>query len=410
MQKTGHILKLSMLFFILIVVLFSLSDCNLPVQKVEVPKDPGSMNIKTTPVITSINVENNCNIRINYIDDVTYSGATVYLKRQIGEGNKFNSVQVAIVHGAVPASFLEEGLSSGTYTYLVGYFDNSGFYDGKNSSQVVLPDNCGSEPLAEKPFNPLVYNVEISNSCNVMIEANIFGNALGGVRIYRSTSGSDFVKIDELSLSEWLGGKSPPPQFTSAIGKYYDRQLHTGKYRYKLSTFNAKSEVFSDSSAEQVITDTVCDPKLDTIHTTAPIITSTPTLLPLPEPIACTWEAVINVFIRKGPSSSQFSDITGVVPGTRYPILGQSEDGQFWVVEVKTGVNGYVPKSEKFSKTSGDCSNQPVLQDPKLPPTAVPTITPTIIPQCSDGIDNDRDRLVDMRDPGCSSPRDNSER
>ncbi len=31
------------------------------------------------------------------------------------------------------------------------------------------------------------------------------------------------------------------------------------------------------------------------------------------------------------------------------------------------------------------------------------------LPQCSDGIDNDGDGLVDMNDPGCASPSDNSE-
>ncbi|MBI2595085.1 MAG: hypothetical protein HYW38_02415 [Candidatus Colwellbacteria bacterium] len=31
------------------------------------------------------------------------------------------------------------------------------------------------------------------------------------------------------------------------------------------------------------------------------------------------------------------------------------------------------------------------------------------LPQCSDGIDNDNDGLIDLSDPGCSSPSDNNE-
>jgi hypothetical protein len=41
--------------------------------------------------------------------------------------------------------------------------------------------------------------------------------------------------------------------------------------------------------------------------------------------------------------------------------------------------------------------------------TTTPSTTPPPLPQCSDGIDNDGDGLIDMEDPDCSSPSDNTE-
>jgi len=47
------------------------------------------------------------------------------------------------------------------------------------------------------------------------------------------------------------------------------------------------------------------------------------------------------------------------------------------------------------------------VQDPPVQPTNTPTAIP--VPQCSDGIDNDQDGAIDMRDKGCTSPNDNGE-
>jgi hypothetical protein len=81
-------------------------------------------------------------------------------------------------------------------------------------------------------------------------------------------------------------------------------------------------------------------------------------------------------------------------------------------VEIEPGVNGYISKSEKFSVVEGSCLEVPTLTDPE-PPVIEPVATnkpgEASVPQCSDGLDNDNDRLVDMRDRECSSPDDNSE-
>jgi hypothetical protein len=73
-------------------------------------------------------------------------------------------------------------------------------------------------------------------------------------------------------------------------------------------------------------------------------------------------------------------------------------------VDVDSEVLGYVPKAEKYGQASGDC-DVPVLPDPEAPPTQAGPA-----PECSDGVDNDGDRLVDTRDRECTGPSDNSER
>jgi hypothetical protein len=54
----------------------------------------------------------------------------------------------------------------------------------------------------------------------------------------------------------------------------------------------------------------------------------------------------------------------------------------------------------------------PLSGNESVEPPPATTTTPSPLPQppaCSDGIDNDHDGLVDMEDPDCSSPEDNSE-
>jgi hypothetical protein len=58
----------------------------------------------------------------------------------------------------------------------------------------------------------------------------------------------------------------------------------------------------------------------------------------------------------------------------------------------------------------------PVTPAPTPVPTPSPTLAPTPSPtptppatQCSDGVDNDGDLLIDLLDPGCTGPEDNDE-
>jgi uncharacterized protein YraI len=131
-----------------------------------------------------------------------------------------------------------------------------------------------------------------------------------------------------------------------------------------------------------------------------------------PEAQACMWTATVNVFVREGPGASIYPEITAVENGTVLPVIGQSQDGQFWVVQVE-GQSGYVPKAERYGQTSGNC-DVPPLTDPATP---VPTNVPVVLPQCSDGFDNDGDGRVDygtnvaagVNDRECTSPEDNDE-
>jgi len=92
---------------------------------------------------------------------------------------------------------------------------------------------------------------------------------------------------------------------------------------------------------------------------------------------ACVWQAATNVFLRKGPDVAVYDRLVDVEAGKGFPIIGQSEDGKFWAVEVEPGVTGYITKSEKYSRTNGDCSNVPTLKDPPPPEiNAAPTKKP----------------------------------
>jgi hypothetical protein len=102
-----------------------------------------------------------------------------------------------------------------------------------------------------------------------------------------------------------------------------------------------------------------------------------PSETPTPTPQACIWEAAVNVFLRKGPDVGLFDKLDSVEKGKTLPIIGQSQDDQYWAVQVSPKLTGYVTKADKYSLTSGDCSNVPTLKDPEppeitLPPTKKP--------------------------------------
>jgi hypothetical protein len=134
---------------------------------------------------------------------------------------------------------------------------------------------------------------------------------------------------------------------------------------------------------------------------------------PVPAAQACTWTAAVNVFVREGPGASIYPELTAVEAGKTFPVVGQSQDQQFWAIEVQPGSIGYVPKAERFGGVTGDC-DLPLLPDPATP---VPTAVPVIPPQCSDGFDNDGDGRIDygtnvaagVNDRECTSPEDNDE-
>ena len=355
-----------------------------------------------TPEITSVGVENNCDIRINYIDHVPDNGV-VFLRRGVNGENLYKSIQVADKHHEQPASFIDEGLPAGSYIYQVGYFNTDVMKYSQKSASITIDSSCGNDPLVIKPFNPIIISVDVVDNCTSRVWGVVYAEDADGVRIFRTEQGGQLEMIKELTLAQWNDTK----------GNYDDTHLHTGIYRYQMSTFNENGEAFSDMSEETVISKASCNPLVEAIPSLLkPVIVpfATATFTPTPAPKACVWEAVVNIFIRKGPGASVYPELTAVEKGTKFPIVGQSQDGQFWVVEVHDGLNGYVPKAEKYSRTDGDCGNTSTLQDPPAPPTPIPTKTPRAIPQCNDGIDNDGDGAIDMRDRlSCTSENDTTE-
>jgi hypothetical protein len=99
----------------------------------------------------------------------------------------------------------------------------------------------------------------------------------------------------------------------------------------------------------------------------------------------CNWQAAENVFLRKGPDVGIYDRLIDVKSGATLPIVGQSEDGKFWAVEVSPGVIGYITKAEQFSRTNGDCSSVPTLKDP---PPPVIEAAPTKKPRDNSGNNN----------------------
>jgi hypothetical protein len=116
----------------------------------------------------------------------------------------------------------------------------------------------------------------------------------------------------------------------------------------------------------------------------------TPT--PTPAAQACIWTAAVNIFVLQGPGTSFYPDIGEALAGETLPVVGQSQDGNFWAVQLPSGLTGYVPKAERFGQAGGDCDVRTLFDPPR------PTATPRPL-QCSDGLDNDGDGKVDYAPP-----------
>ena len=354
------------------------------------------------PQIVDQKKEGGCGTRVWWVDNALDEDGVRFDRRIIGQPN-FVTVQITGPHAGMPGSFDESNLPEGTYEYRVGVFNGYGTTYSNLSAQIAIPASCGNAPLPILPLNPVITSIELlkNSDCVVRVHYNDNSNDEDGIRVYRSEWNDPDVLIDTL------------PANNAPSGMYDDTTLIPGHYTYQLSVFNANGEAFSQLSDEIEITADMCS-NAAVAQPANPnqvfIVTSTPT--PVPNARVCTWKAKVNVFVRKGPGASIYPEITAVEAGAELPVMGQSEDVQFWAVKLNTDVMGYVPKAEKFGLVAGDCANIPIVKDPARPPTPVPTKVPPqapSTPRCSDGIDNDGDGAIDLRDRGCSSANDNSE-
>ena len=257
-------------------------------------------------------------------------------------------------------SFTDSPLPSGTYFYKVSAYNGFGesFTDDKS---VAVMDTCTPVSFIDPstlPMNPIIVSLSIINDCNVHIVYRDNSTNEQGFKIVRSTTNSG------LTIVATLGPHAGIP------GTYDDKtKLPPGKYYYFINVFNQKGN--SNSNSEGIEVTAVCNPVMQLVPTAAALVLPTTQKLSTE---TCDWEAASNVFLRKGPNVGIYDRLIDEPSGKTFPIIGQSEDGTFWALEVSAGVTGYISKSEKFSRTHGDCSSVPTVKDPPPPVIeAVPT-------------------------------------
>lgn len=254
-------------------------------------------------------------------------------------------------------------LPTGTYFYKISAYNKFGesYSDIKS---VYLEYSCvvntPTGPSAP-PVNPIIVSLSIINDCNVRITYRDNSTNETGFKIVRFTANS------ALTIVAILGPHAGIP------GTYDDKtKLPPGKYAYFINVFNQKGNTNSNTSEIEVTS--VCNPTMKLAPTVDALMFPTAQKLSA-EP--CNWQAAVNVFLRKGPDIVIYNRLVDVEAGKGFPIIGQSEDGYFWAVEVSPGVVGYITKSETFSRTNGDCSSVPTLKDPPPPVIeAAPTRKP----------------------------------
>jgi len=124
---------------------------------------------------------------------------------------------------------------------------------------------------------------------------------------------------------------------------------------------------------------------------------------------ACMAASSANLYCRRGPAQA-YEAIDNLVPGQTVPVAGQSPDGKYlYLIGPNSKMPCAVPNNTAYIQLSGECLALPIFT-PEPTPVPLPTENgQQKLPECSDGVDNDGDRLVDMRDPQCRTASDNSE-
>ena len=257
--------------------------------------------------------------------------------------------------------YVDLPLPLGTYQYRVGAYNQFGETYSNIAQGTVVSSACAKITTIDPstlPMNPIIVSLSIINDCNVRISYRDNSTNETGFKIVRSTSNSGLTIVANLG---------PHAGITAT---YDDKtKLPPGKYYYFINVFNKNGEL--DSNSKEIEVTSVCNPTLKFLPTKAALVL--PTLQKLSGG-SCSWEAVTNVFLRKGPDVGIYGQLLSVEAGQGFPIVGQSEDGQFWAVDTGAGVVGYISTSDKYSRTSGDCSSVPTLKDP---PPPVIDATPT---------------------------------
>jgi len=114
---------------------------------------------------------------------------------------------------------------------------------------------------------------------------------------------------------------------------------------------------------------------------------------------ACTEDQVVTLALDKGSNT-----LVNEMRISEDPLFSGAAWEAYAATKTWTLSNGYGTKTVyvQFKDSNGQLSN--VFNDQIEYSSSC-----TVATQCNDGIDNDNDGLIDMADPGCSSPQDNDE-
>lgn len=368
------------------------------------------------PVINSFALDGICSPLLAFTDKATNESGFLVSFRPQG-ATKFSLAKVlpaqagkgTTVNVALPAV----QFPNGSYEIKVAAYNS---YGQMSDLQTVVISSCTDIPPLPPGdqigylVEPLIVSAQVVNQCDVQINFVDFNEnpplEEDGLHIHRLENGVNGKIIADL-----------PP---AGVSTFVDTAPLFGNYKYMVSAYKGTEEVYSAESVMVNIA-VICLDKM--IVTFTPVTPNTPTptldsIIITPKKLSCEWGAAADVFLRKGPDVGLFDRLIDVQKGKTYPIVGQSEDGQFWAVEVEPGLIGYITKSEKYSRVTGDCGDVSTLTDPE-PPEVIPAATkkpgePAGPAACADGVDNDGDGLVDYNpfgsgDPGCSSSEGTSE-
>lgn len=142
--------------------------------------------------------------------------------------------------------------------------------------------------------------------------------------------------------------------------------------------------------------------------------TPTATTTTTPVDLSCMLTSLVNLFCRPAPG---YEPIDSFTPGQSAEVIGFSPDGFYAFLEGPNfGKVCTVPTDvDLVDITGGGCERLPQMTI-LPPPTATATTTSTststftpVLPQCSDGLDNDGDSLIDLNDRQCRDANDNDE-
>jgi hypothetical protein len=393
-------------------------------RKLSIP-NPWQDTTQPTIEILSAEQHRDCSVIIKYEYTNPFSpDYRVFLLREDVAETHSAFPQFALSNKVGPAEFVDQQIPQGNYKWKVGLQLDGGavkYTDWSNS--ILIDSDACSKDLILMPANAIVTQTTLTGKCDVdvtiqtLLEAGHEDNykffPTDGIRIYREPDAGSGELIAQIAIEDF-------PRDDKGVGHFYDKNVPAGTYRYQAEMYNSNGATMGEKGEPVVVSDISCKSLSDIVIPEGPTGIQpivTPTLIQVPQVAiqACVWQAAVNVFLRKGPDVALFDRLVDVEAGKSFPLIGQSQDGKFWVIEIEPGVSGYISKSEKYSRTSGDCSLIPTLQDPE-PPVIEPAPTKPAngnggsapsVPQCSDGVDNDGDGAIDMRDlRGCTDPND----